>query len=115
MSLLLLREQCGSCVFRPGNPMHLRPGRLRDLVAENHRRGTALICHETLSFGDHPEVGEALCRGFYDRYGPEINYIRVIERLGGFAEVSIPPEVPSTADVVGVIGRVGSIPPPSED
>jgi hypothetical protein len=87
----LLSAQCETCVFRPGNPMHLRPGRLRALVSDNLRDGSpGLICHDTLSYGAHPDFGGALCRGFYDRFGPRSNFIRIMERLGGFTEVDPP-------------------------
>jgi hypothetical protein len=86
----LLAERCSSCVFRPGNLMSLSPGRLADLVQGNLDNGAALICHQTLDYGDHPEFGEAVCRGFYDAYGDQCNSIRVMERIGGFAEVPPP-------------------------
>lgn len=86
----LLAERCSSCVFRPGNLMRLAPGRLADILDTNRERGTALICHQTLSYGDHPEVGEALCRGFYDAYGDTIAVIQVVNRLGGFTEIPPP-------------------------
>ena len=88
----LLSEKCSSCVFRPGNLMSLREGRLRDLIEDNVAAGAALTCHQTLSYGDHPEFGEAVCRGFYDTVGTRTNIIRVMERLGGFAEVEPPKE-----------------------
>lgn len=72
----LLAERCSSCVFRPGNFMHLGPGRLAALVQHNLDAGAALICHQTLSYGSHPEVGEAVRRGFYDAYGDDVNSIR---------------------------------------
>jgi hypothetical protein len=87
----LLSEQCSTCVFRPGNLMHLDAGRLKDLIDSNVAAGTALTCHQTLSYGDHPEFGEAVCRGFYDAVGEGTNIIRVMHRLGGFDEVA-PPE-----------------------
>lgn len=77
----VLSEQCSSCVGRPGNLMHLNPGRLRKLVVANLDAGALLICHQTLPYGDHPEVGEAACRWFLDTYGPEVNVVRVMERL----------------------------------
>lgn len=86
----LLAERCSSCVFRPGNLMKLAPGRLSDLIQHNLDAGAALICHQTLSYGDHPEVGEAVCRGFYDAYGDDVNAIRVMHRLGGFQEIPAP-------------------------
>lgn len=58
-------ERCPSCVFRPGNLMHLGPGRLASLIADNVRADSALTCHETLD--DWPgERAPAVCRGFWD-------------------------------------------------
>lgn len=73
-------ERCASCVFRPGNMMRLRSGRLADLIAENRARGTALVCHLT-TFGQRPELGEVLCRGFFDAYADEVTAVVVMRRL----------------------------------
>lgn len=81
MTVQVLSEQCATCVFRPGNLMRLEPGRLRELVDANLAAGALLVCHDTLPYGDHPEAGEAMCRGFWDRYGPRTNVWRVMERL----------------------------------
>lgn len=87
----LLSEQCATCIFRPGNPMHLRPGRLKAMCEGVLREGSqGVICHDTLSYGPHPDFGGALCRGFYDAYGDRSNFIRVMGRLGGFTEVDPP-------------------------
>lgn len=87
----LLSRQCGTCILLPRNPMRLRPGRLKDLISEALRQGCqGIICHDTLSYGPHPGFGPALCRGFYDQFGPRNNFIRVMERLGGFTEVDPP-------------------------
>jgi hypothetical protein len=89
----LLSEQCSTCLGRPGNLMHLNPGRLGGLVREALGEGSqGVICHQTLSYGDHPNFGGAICRWFYDHYGPRNNFIRVMERLGGFIEVAPPEE-----------------------
>ena len=60
--LHVMSARCGTCVFRPGNLMHLEPGRVRELVDDNLDADAALVCHKTLPYGDHPEVGEAICR-----------------------------------------------------
>jgi len=87
----LLAEMCSTCVFRPGNLMRLRPGRLKDLIRQNTGpEAQGLHCHQT-TYGQNPETGLALCRGFYDRFGQLANFIRVCERIGGFTEV-VPPE-----------------------
>lgn len=53
---------CSSCVFRPGNLMQLRPGRLRGMIEESLANDASIPCHKTLD-GQH-----AVCRGFYDRH-----------------------------------------------
>ncbi len=87
----LLSEQCETCIFGPGNPMHLRAGALKSLTNDALQQGSqGVICHDTLSYGAYPDFGGALCRGFYDQFGPRNNFIRVMERLGGFTEVDPP-------------------------
>jgi len=85
----VLSEQCSNCIGRPGNPMDLRPGRVRNMVNAG-MQGQGIICHQTLSYGDHPDFGGAMCRWFYDHFGPRTNFVRIMERLGGFDEVDPP-------------------------
>jgi hypothetical protein len=85
----VLSEQCLTCIGRPGNLMQLRPGRVRSMVREGVNGG-GIICHQTLSYGEHPELGGAACRWFYDRYGHLCNLYRIYDRLGGFTEVEPP-------------------------
>lgn len=83
--------QCPTCIYRPGNPMHLQAGRLRQLTEEALQQGNqGVICHDTLPYGENPDFGPALCRGFYDQFGPRSNFCRVINRIGGFQEVTPP-------------------------
>jgi hypothetical protein len=70
--------------------MNLDPGQLAVIVAANLERGTALICHTTLRYGDHPELGPTVCRGYYDSYGPQVRVIQIAEQLGGFEEIDPP-------------------------
>lgn len=87
----VLTEQCETCIFRSGNPMKLKEGRLRDMVQSATVEGSqGIICHDTLSYGPYPEYGGALCRGYYDSYGHLNNFIRIMDRLGGFTEVEPP-------------------------
>lgn len=80
----LLSAQCSTCVFRPGNLMRLKPGRLKDLVESNRAAGSYLVCHATLR-DVHPR-GEALCRGFYDLPDPT-TFIQIGQRLRWFREI----------------------------
>lgn len=89
----LLSKQCATCVFRPGNPMHLGPGRLRDLIQANLDAGAFLICHDTLPYGEHPDYGRAMCRGYFDRYYDRTNLGRIMDRLSGGTQwwTEVPP------------------------
>ena len=73
----VMREQCATCVFRPGNLMQLAPGRLADLVRENVEADSALTCHSTL-YGEAEH--NAVCRGFFDRHAT--TPLQLAERLG---------------------------------
>ena len=86
-------RMCDTCVFRSGNPMHLQPGRLREIVAANLDAGALLICHKT-TYGQ--QAREVACRGFYDAYGDRVNVVRVMNRLAvqsgyasGFQEIEV--------------------------
>lgn len=58
----VMSEMCATCVFRPGNQMHLVPGRVEGMIAEAQRDESAIICHNTLY--TKPKRN-AVCRGFY--------------------------------------------------
>ncbi|MDG4803633.1 hypothetical protein [Micromonospora sp. WMMD980] len=84
----LLSRQCDTCIFAPGDKMHLAAGRLRDLVAETRRRESFIICHSTLPHYLYTDAEPAICRGFADRYHTQA--LRLMERLWGFVEVDPP-------------------------
>lgn len=85
----LLSTWCDTCIFRPGNLMHLSPGGLASLVGDTIRADSFIVCHSTLR-GMAPEgVTPAVCRGFYDRYST--NPLRIYDRLHAWHEVP-PPE-----------------------
>jgi len=71
------QDLCATCVFRPGNLMHLEPGRLADLVAQARAHESAIICHSTLA---EDGVDNAVCRGFYDRHPTQP--LQIAQRLG---------------------------------
>lgn len=82
------RAECETCVFRPGNLMRLRPGRLRGMVDEALAEDTAITCHETL----YPEAydgdgHQAVCRGFFDRHARDTMPLRAALMLDRLEEV----------------------------
>lgn len=88
MRTRLLARPCATCIFRPGNPMHLHPGRLRDLVDQARGGDGFIVCHSTLPGMAPPGVKPAVCRGFADRYDTQA--LQIIGRLFGFDEIEPP-------------------------
>jgi hypothetical protein len=48
--------------------MHLGPERLCAIIAETLTAGPFVVCHDTLTYGDFPDYGPAVCRGFFAAY-----------------------------------------------
>ena len=85
----LLSERCATCILAAGDRMHLGPERLRAVIAEALAAGTFVVCHDTLTYGNYPDYGPAICRGFYDAYAassPALTLLRACHRL-----VEVPP------------------------
>ena len=60
----VMKRQCDTCIFRPGNLMHLEPGRVEQMVEEATPDG-CIPCHKTTHGAKEQE---AVCRGFYDKH-----------------------------------------------
>lgn len=91
MKSRLLSRQCDTCIFRPGNPMYLAQGRLRDIVTTAVAHQSFVICHDTLPYGPKRDTAPAICRGFHDRY--TTLRLLLIADLFGFLECD-PPTTP---------------------
>ena len=63
----VLSSRCGTCIFRPGNPLGLAPDRTEDVIRRNVAAGALLTCHST---GPYPDFGPAVCAGFWARARP---------------------------------------------
>lgn len=71
----VMAERCATCIFRPGNLMHLKRGRVASMVRAAKRRESCIPCHETT----HTRA-PAVCRGFFDRHATAP--LQIAERLG---------------------------------
>ncbi len=89
----ILSRPCDTCVLRAGNLMHLDPGRLAALLADA-LPDSYVVCHETLTYGDFPDYGPAICRGFADRFGDKSWAITLLRRCGRLVEVPPPNDCP---------------------
>lgn len=81
----VMSEMCSTCVFRPGNLMHLQPGRLKELVDVNVGEGAALTCHKT-TFGQSDQ--EAVCRGYYDSQKDRVPALQLAQAMDIIEEVA---------------------------
>ena len=65
-------DMCETCIFRPGNLMDLRPGRVKGMVAEALGEDSYITCHSTLS----RDVAAAICHGFWRSYALDSRFTR---------------------------------------
>lgn len=72
----VMTAPCSTCIFRPGNLMHLNPGRLADMAREVKAKDGYVTCHKTL---DRRPRQRAICRGSFDRFKTQI--IQMAERM----------------------------------
>lgn len=70
--LRVMEDMCETCIFRPGNLMHLAPGKLQRMVRETREEPMGNIpCHDTLPYSLPPQEKAAVCRGWWDAYAGE--------------------------------------------
>jgi hypothetical protein len=72
-----------------GDQMYLGSGRVRAVVGGAVAAGTFVVCHDTLTYGNFPDYGPAICRGFFDAYAdrsPALILLRACQRL-----IEVPP------------------------
>lgn len=83
----VMGEKCSTCIFRPGNPMHLSPGRVKEMVDASIEDGGAITCHKTLPYAVPERDQQAVCRGFYDAHRDRVPALYVAEAMGVIEEV----------------------------
>ena len=72
-----MERKCVTCIYRPGNLMHLEPGRKDGMQADAIRDEGVIPCHQTIH-GRREQ--ESVCRGFFDVAKHE-GLLAVAERL----------------------------------
>jgi hypothetical protein len=88
-----MADMCATCIMRPAvERIALSNARINQFINEARRTDAYVVCHSTIPGGRRdPSVAPAICRGFSDAYST--NYLRIMERLGGFVDVD--PDGPS--------------------
>ncbi len=82
--LRVFDSPCSTCIFRPGNPMSLNPGRVKGMVEDVVREDSFTPCHQTLT-GEHPPT---LCHGMTERH-PGALY-RLFDQMGAIHRIQPP-------------------------
>jgi hypothetical protein len=75
----VLKEMCGTCIFRAGNLMHLNEGRREDMEQGAVANNSVIPCHDTLPYGPHANVEQAVCRGFWGRHRNSVYPLRLAQ------------------------------------
>ena len=73
----VVSEKCSTCIFRPGNKMHLTPGRVKGMVEEAVEMGGVITCHKTL-VNDHDN---AICNGYFESYKTDVPILEFADRV----------------------------------
>lgn len=86
----LLAERCSTCILRHGDKMHLGAEHTAAFVRQALDAGSYVVCHQTLTYGDHPDFGPAICRGFFDAYATRSLALRLLQAFSRLTEVEPP-------------------------
>jgi hypothetical protein len=95
----LLSERCPTCILRAGDPMHLGPDRTAAFIRQVLDAGSYVVCHDTLTYGDFPDYGPAICRGFFDAYRDRTRDLLILR--AGRRLTEVPPPVVAKAEELG--------------
>ena len=95
----LLSERCGTCILSPGDPMHLGPEHTAAFIRQALAERSYVVCHDTLTYGDFPGYGPAICRGFFDAYRTMSATLLILQAARRLTEV--PPPLVARAEELG--------------
>jgi hypothetical protein len=73
-------KKCSTCIYRPGNLMHLQADRVKTMETEAIANEGVIPCHQTISAYHGKDGEESVCRGFFD-VAKHKGLLAVAERL----------------------------------
>ena len=79
--------------------MHLGPERTAAFIRQVLDAGSYVVCHDTLTYGDFPDYGPAICRGFFDGYRDRTRDLLILQ--AGRRLTEVPPPVVAKAEELG--------------
>ena len=95
----LLSERCGTCILSSGDPMHLGPERTAAFIRQVLAERSYVVCHDTVTYGDFPDYGPAICRGFFDAYRTRSAALLILQ--AGRRLTEVPPPLVAKATELG--------------
>jgi len=85
----LLSSRCATCILRRGDLMHLGGAYLKQIISQA-LPDSYVVCHDTLTYGDHPGYGPAICRGFFEAYAGQSTALILLQAFRRLIEVPPP-------------------------
>ena len=79
--------------------MYLGPERTAAFIRQVLDAGSYVVCHETLTYGDFPDYGPAICRGFFDSYRDRSRDLLILQ--AGRRLTEVPPPLVAKAEELG--------------
>jgi len=79
--------------------MYLGPERTSAFIRHALDVGSYVVCHETLTYGDFPDYGPAICRGFFDSYRNRSRDLLILQ--AGRRLTEVPPPLVAKAEELG--------------
>lgn len=77
--LHVMSRRCSTCIFRPGNLMHLEEGRVEEMVETSVENEGVIPCHQTIHGAREQH---AVCRGYFDEHGDRVWQLRLAKTMG---------------------------------
>jgi hypothetical protein len=79
--------------------MHLGPERTAAFIRQVLAERSYVVCHDTLTYGDFPGYGPAICRGFFDAYRNRTPALLILQ--AGRRLTEVPPPLVARAGQLG--------------
>ena len=79
--------------------MHLGPERTAAFIRQVLAERSYVVCHDTLTYGDFPGYGPAICRGFFDSYRNQSRDLLILQ--AGRRLTEVPPPLVAKAEQLG--------------
>jgi hypothetical protein len=94
--------------------MHLGRERTAAFIRQVLDAGSYVVCHQTLTYGDFPDYGPAICRGFFDSYYDRSRDLLILQAGRRLTEVP-PPLVAKAAELGRNAGKAAASSTPEEE